>query len=97
MSDEEERPADARAARRRHVVRSIAPEMSGLEYAYVWHQKIAARGAIERLSSCRAHHGIHHFAVFREGKGVAFSESGRECLMAAGILNEQVAIRTTRQ
>jgi hypothetical protein len=72
--------------RKARINETVFPQLSGLEYAFIWTEKAAAFRAVVQLASCHSHNGVHHFAVFREGHGVAFSQTGYECLKKAKVV-----------
>jgi hypothetical protein len=60
-----------------------ASELGGANCALLFQDKRDAVLAINHLATCKAHGGIHHFAVFGEGRCVAMSETGVECVKAS--------------
>lgn len=72
-------------ADRRRAIVEMWPYLQGCTEGLHYPTKKAARAAIAHLNSCRAHRGVHHFAVVGEGKSIAISVTGLECLRKAGL------------
>lgn len=64
------------------------PQLSGCTLAYVFGSKEIASKVVTQLNTCTRHKGVHHFAVFHDGLGVALSEVGKLCILEVLELEE---------
>lgn len=78
----EELFGDNDLANYRHAVRFL-PESMDL---YTFGEQSDAASAAYHLMTCNAHGGVHHFAVFGEGRSLGVSATATRCLKEAGLL-----------
>lgn len=57
----------------------VFTQLGGCQVALIFPTKDQAVSVVAYLSTCEAHKGCHHFAVFAEGLGVYMSENAYEC------------------
>jgi hypothetical protein len=69
-------------------------QLSGCTVALLFDKPHAER-VIHLLSTCDTHFGVHHFAVFDDGRGIAMSTNAVECINEHKLFPENIPTTAT--